>query len=334
MIVEPAVCVLLHCSRCNTVLKDSETETEIHWQGQDDIKENFGKFGDDLDSYGGFRRFGDRYICEDCQTTDDDGNWRERPEPLTGTDEAKVLHAQLRYRATENEQSATEVVRALLDVHRSEPFYRHAVAQSAESKGCGCVSPSDAHWDKGHPEGTGPGGESRICLKQIVGSYCPGCADLAAEWDCFEAPKDYPPDKCPILAAAEEGPRHAQSGTQAEAANTLRYAARKLRQHASAVAPGPWKFLEDLYWDRDAIVSHGRGVQGWDHLVLDVHEGSQKPAGDYMALMHPGVAKTVAAVLEQAADTYSDQAVGTVARELAIANAILGAEQKPAEVTT
>jgi hypothetical protein len=93
MILEPITGVHLHCSRCNTIFQDPESETDAYWRDADSIKESFSDLGDCC----GWRKFGDRIVCKECQTTDVDGDPCERPEPLSAGNEDRVLRAQLRY---------------------------------------------------------------------------------------------------------------------------------------------------------------------------------------------------------------------------------------------
>jgi hypothetical protein len=66
MIVEPVVSVILHCSRCNTPLLGSQTDTPAYWDTPESIAETFQRAaGKDVC---GWRRVGDRYLCEDCHT--------------------------------------------------------------------------------------------------------------------------------------------------------------------------------------------------------------------------------------------------------------------------
>ncbi|SRR6266498_2416889 len=92
------------------------------------------------------------------------------------------------------------VVDALLTEHKSEPLY--ARADDAE---CGHTPPGDDGddevwdaWEAGHPEGAGPLGAGIVCKQQVVGYWCTGCADIADGHGCFDVPKAYPPEKCPV----------------------------------------------------------------------------------------------------------------------------------------
>jgi hypothetical protein len=94
-------------------------------------------------------------------------------------------------------------VEAVLFEHKIEPLYAHA-----DRGECGCPVPDadfssvfdDAVYDGGHPEGQGPDGTGLVCSKKIVGHWCRGCADVAVEHGCFEVPKAYPSEKCPVRA--------------------------------------------------------------------------------------------------------------------------------------
>jgi hypothetical protein len=104
-------------------------------------------------------------------------------------------------------ESAADVPRlaaaleAVLFEHRIDPLYAHA-----DRGECGCPHPNadfsaafdDAVYDSDHPDGYGPDGNGLVCLKKVVGHWCRGCADVAVEHGCFEVPKAYPPEKCPV----------------------------------------------------------------------------------------------------------------------------------------
>lgn len=99
MIVEPVVCMILHCSRCNTPWLDNESESPALWSGLAEVAETFKRaairhtFGSDV---GGWRRTpNERYLCEDCHIVERD-EVVEKP-PLSAIDEAKVLRAQTEY---------------------------------------------------------------------------------------------------------------------------------------------------------------------------------------------------------------------------------------------
>lgn len=100
MIVESIVQVILHCSRCNARFREDandEWNDLCHWDSREDIAEQFNKgFGE----YGGWRRFGDRYVCGGCQISNgyaDDPDAREAPEPLPSAEADKVARAQAGY---------------------------------------------------------------------------------------------------------------------------------------------------------------------------------------------------------------------------------------------
>lgn len=93
----------------------------------------------------------------------------------------------------------------------------------------------------------------------------------------------------------------AQTMTPAE---EMRAAATKLRETAKNAPRGPWEFVQDLYWDRDAIVSPE--ALGWDALVLDVHNDSEGPAARWAALAHPGLAEPLAEWLEHLAEILDE----------------------------
>jgi hypothetical protein len=106
-------------------------------------------------------------------------------------------------------ESAADVPRllaaleAVLWSHKTEPLYAHA-----DNGECGCPVPGkdssvadDIAYDDAHPEGYGPDGTGIVCSKQVVGHWCRGCGDVAVEHGCFDVPKAYPAEKCPIRAA-------------------------------------------------------------------------------------------------------------------------------------
>jgi hypothetical protein len=93
MILEPTTGVILHCSRCNTPMTNDD-EAPVSWKDRDAIR---GMFDDAVGEVYGWRQFGDRIVCETCQTADATGNPCERPEPLPAGEEDKVLRGQLRY---------------------------------------------------------------------------------------------------------------------------------------------------------------------------------------------------------------------------------------------
>lgn len=92
----------------------------------------------------------------------------------------------------------------VLKLHKIEPLYTHA-----DDGKCGCPVPGeyadiadDVAYDGAHPEGHGPEGFGLVCSKKpIAGHWCTGCAEIAVELGCFEAPKDYPPEKCKVREA-------------------------------------------------------------------------------------------------------------------------------------
>jgi hypothetical protein len=100
MILETVVCQVLHCSRCNTPFRDDVDDDysgTTHWDNGEDIAEQFAK---GLGEYGGWRCFGDRYVCSGCQISNgygDDPDAREVPEPLPPADADKVTRQQLAY---------------------------------------------------------------------------------------------------------------------------------------------------------------------------------------------------------------------------------------------
>ena len=125
---------------------------------------------------------------------------RERTEEITVTCEPEcggvpcTGHDALRLRGA---------VDVLLTAHKIEPLYAHA-----DSGECGCPVPGDEAadaddiaYEAAHPEGHGPDGTGLVCSAKVVGYWCTGCADVAVEHGCFEAPKDYPPEKCSVREA-------------------------------------------------------------------------------------------------------------------------------------
>lgn len=100
MITESIVCVILRCTRCNAAFRDEVDDDYsgvAHWKTRDDITANFNKGHGE---YGGWRRFGNRFVCSDCQVSNgyaDDPDAREIPEPLPPAEADKVARVQLGY---------------------------------------------------------------------------------------------------------------------------------------------------------------------------------------------------------------------------------------------
>lgn len=100
MITEAVVCLVLHCSRCNTVHTDEDGGDVYHWT-RDGIDKAF-PAEPNLESLRnpdeeGWRRFGDRILCGDCQQWDENADqWREKG-PLRGVEEAVAVRARLAY---------------------------------------------------------------------------------------------------------------------------------------------------------------------------------------------------------------------------------------------
>jgi hypothetical protein len=94
VIVEPVVCVILHCSRCNTPYLDSETDAPAHWDGLTRIADVFRMARQDVN---GWRRTSsdERYLCEVCHIVEG-AEAVEKP-PLPAIDEALVIRAQSEY---------------------------------------------------------------------------------------------------------------------------------------------------------------------------------------------------------------------------------------------
>ena len=118
---------------------------------------------------------------------------------------------------------------------------------------------------------------------------------------------------------------------------TLRHAAKLMRERAEAATPGPWEYRGDFDITHGyEINEHDRPVANWVATVLtgddDLAEaGMQDPNAAYIASMHPGVALAVAGWLDAAAgcgcepgDDHGDLAAGA----LAVARACLGTEQE------
>lgn len=105
MITESVVCVILHCSRCNIAFREDHFDDgTCHWDSTDDVTAAFKK---GLGEYGGWRKFGDRFVCSNCQITTgfaDDQNAREKPEPLPAAEADKVTRAQTSYPTFESVQ--------------------------------------------------------------------------------------------------------------------------------------------------------------------------------------------------------------------------------------
>lgn len=104
MITETIVCVILHCSRCNKAFRDDVADDYsgvMHWPNPEAITNEFNK---GLGEYGGWRRFGDRFVCSRCQVSGgdsegfaDDPDARENPHPLPAAETDKVARAQAGY---------------------------------------------------------------------------------------------------------------------------------------------------------------------------------------------------------------------------------------------
>ena len=97
MILEPVVWVILHCDRCNFPYTD-EDDNPVGWHGEHAITKVFDQYPD----VSGWRRFGDRHICEPCQvetggTATKPGTFSENPEPFRAIDAALVARAQSLY---------------------------------------------------------------------------------------------------------------------------------------------------------------------------------------------------------------------------------------------
>jgi len=99
VIIESIVQVILHCSRCNGRFRENANDEWAgicHWDTREEIADQFNK---GLGEHGGWRRFGDRYVCGGCQISNgygDDPNAREVTEPLPAAEADKVarVHAQ------------------------------------------------------------------------------------------------------------------------------------------------------------------------------------------------------------------------------------------------
>lgn len=100
MILETVTCLILRCSRCNKAFRDDVDDDYsgvAHWGSREDIAKSF---SNGFSEYGGWRRFGDRYVCSRCQISNgygDDMNAREVSEPLPGVEADKVARAQAGY---------------------------------------------------------------------------------------------------------------------------------------------------------------------------------------------------------------------------------------------
>lgn len=100
MILEPVVWVILHCDRCNAPFLDDETNGVVGWTGSHKIQQTFQDL-DGLSDVNRWRRYGDRYICAECQVPNEDSipDWIENPEPFRAIDTALVVRAQALYDA-------------------------------------------------------------------------------------------------------------------------------------------------------------------------------------------------------------------------------------------
>jgi hypothetical protein len=103
VILETVTCLVLHCSRCNTPFRDDVDDDYSgvdHWPTRVAILK---QFHNDFAEYGGWRRFGSRYVCSGCQISNgygDDPHAREFPEPLPPAEADKVTRAQAAYART------------------------------------------------------------------------------------------------------------------------------------------------------------------------------------------------------------------------------------------
>lgn len=135
MIIEAVDCLVLHCSRCNKPSGD-EDEGVNHWTSVRQIEKAFpeGKEGTD-----GWRKIGDRYLCEDCHELDQDGEAAEKG-PLRGIDEAVAMHARLAYKQPDHSSRRAVAIELLdhLDAkgipgspirHRGEEIWLHTTGQ-------------------------------------------------------------------------------------------------------------------------------------------------------------------------------------------------------------
>jgi hypothetical protein len=100
VIIETVQCLVLHCSRCDQPLIDTdETDAVIHFADVEAIKDVFpaDRPKRDMD---GWRRLGDRFLCQHCTAFDEGtARWVELP-PLRAADAARVLRAQAGYAQT------------------------------------------------------------------------------------------------------------------------------------------------------------------------------------------------------------------------------------------
>jgi hypothetical protein len=106
VIVEPVICVILRCSRCNSPWLGLEDETPAHWKDVAQIAEAFKRAnGCDV---GGWRRTpNERYLCEDCHIVDA-GQVVEKP-PLRPVEQATVLRAHTEYARRVGDMCAFEL---------------------------------------------------------------------------------------------------------------------------------------------------------------------------------------------------------------------------------
>jgi hypothetical protein len=153
VIVEPVVCVILHCSRCNTPWLDLESESPSLWTGLAEIAETFRKAsGSDV---GGWRRTpAERYLCEDCHIVER-GEVVEKP-PLRPVEEAAVLRAQVEYARSVGQVAAYELLPPIpAEAPGWPPMCVPSPAPTSGTAGCWCAGRAAAATTL-HPRWCGP----------------------------------------------------------------------------------------------------------------------------------------------------------------------------------
>jgi hypothetical protein len=147
MILEPQVRVILHCDRCNKPFTDDD-DAPILWVGQNAIDEAFAESADVC----GWRIFGNRFICLECQIFDhEEAAMVEDPELLSPIEAAVIVRAQalqtagmlnalgtsdvLRWLSTQPESALREALTVALEAARHGGLESWGPAPGSKSEG-------------------------------------------------------------------------------------------------------------------------------------------------------------------------------------------------------